>query len=368
MKLFAKSTKQPHASQKSRLIIYNLAMDESNPSLRFTQDWVNEFSTHFNEVIVYATHVGVHKTNSNVKVIKLGGGSVSHRIMALVRLVTSLPKVVRHRSRTIVFHHMSTFTTVFPGVFLRILGIKQGLWYSHSKVDKFLRIGALNMNAIFSPHRDAFPLKDSQLPLHFSGHGVSNKFVQATQKNMSLRLKIQILSVGRIARIKKLERLIEICGLLESKIKDRIVINLVGPFDDYEYLKELQELANKYLLPVCFIGALKTEEVIEYYKESHFYYMGTPNSVDKAALEASFLGCIPISSNNALQELTGVKSLFWESPQILSSPSQQLNYFIRLNESELKEISDTVCNTSRVYNNLSSLISYIVRIMSIRQF
>lgn len=368
MKIFTKSTKQVHASQKSRLIIYNLAMDESDPSLRFTQDWVNEFSTHFDEVIVYATHVGVHKTNKNVQVIKLGGGSVFRRLLALVRLIFSLLKAVRQMSSTIVFHHMSTFTTVFPGVFLRILGIKQGLWYSHSKVDKFLRIGALNMDAIFSPHRDAFPLKDSQLPLYFSGHGISNKFVQTNKKNMSLSEKIKILSVGRISRIKKLESLIEFCGRLEIKIKDRIVLNLVGPFDDYDYLKELQELANTYLLPVCFTGALNTEEVIDYYNESHFYYMGTPNSVDKAALEASFLGCIPISSNNALQDLTGVKNLFWENPQFLSNPSQQLNYFVKLSESKLNEISNTICNTSKMKNQLPSLISYIVRIMTTRHF
>ncbi len=343
-------------------------MDESEPSLRFTQDWVNEFSKHFNEVIVYATHVGIHKTNNNVQVIELGGGSAFRRILALFRLVTSLPRAVRYRRRTIVFHHMSTFTTVFPGCLLRICGIKQGLWYSHSKVDKFLRIGALNMDAIFSPHRDAFPLKDSELPLHFSGHGVSNKFVQNNQKDMCLSLKIKILSVGRIARIKKLEKLIEFCGQLESKIKDRIILNFVGSIDDNDYLIELQQLANTYVLPVHFTGALKTEEVIEYYKESHFYYMGTPNSVDKAALEASFLGCIPISSNSALQDLTGVKNLFWKSPQFLGSPSQQFNYFVKLTESELKEISSTICNTSRMYNQLPSLVSYIVRIITIRQF
>jgi glycosyltransferase involved in cell wall biosynthesis len=355
-----------YSTKKSRILIYNLAMDENSPALKFTQDWVDEFAEYFENVVVYATHVGKYKNKSNVSVIELGGGNLISRLRALIRILLSLPRIFSRRHQTVAFHHMSTITTVFPGLILKIFGIRQGLWYSHSFSDKYLHLGAYLMDAIFSPHRESFPLKNRRLPLYFSGHGIDKSFAQEYEKQMHSKGEIRILSVGRIARIKKLETLLDLCARLPREVKSRIVINLVGPSNDEDYLRELKELSSQTSLNVLFIGTLKTPELIDFYERSHFYFMGTPNSVDKAALEAGFFGCIPLSTNSALQELTGLASILKDERNILESLTSQLDHYLRLEEREYRAISEMLCNTTRVRNQLSGLISFIVRILSVQ--
>jgi glycosyltransferase involved in cell wall biosynthesis len=359
-----KLSKKKNLSPKKILILFNLSMDMNDPILKFIQDWVGEFLKHYDEVFVFATHVGIYRQHPNLKVKELGGGSAMLRLRAIFRLIMISPFIYFKRSEIVVFHHMSTITTIFPGILIKMFGIRQGLWYSHSKADKFIEKGAHFMDAIFSPHKESFPIKDKSLPVHFSGHGINSPYVKIYNNKRVYDSEIVILSVGRVARVKKLEMLIETCGKMTTKVRNRIRIIIVGPVNDEHYILELKLLADQNSVRTDFLGSMKTKTLVESYSSSHFYYMGTPSSVDKAALEASFFGCIPLSNNHALQDLSGSGNLFRKYQIDKQNLESQLQTLMKLDKRSLEDIAETVAETARKYNNLNDLIAYIVRVLS----
>ena len=115
------------------LIIYNLETDLDSQVLAAAHDWVEAFAAQVDKVFVYSTHVGRTNLPANVVVKELGGGSFLKRLVGLFRLYKSFAIALKHQSSVCMFHHMSPRTLLFVGPLYKIAGIKQGLWYSHSK-------------------------------------------------------------------------------------------------------------------------------------------------------------------------------------------------------------------------------------------
>lgn len=340
------------------LIIFNLSVDLDDPILAFTHDWIFEFSLRFKKVTVFCTHSGKYSLPPNVNVIAIGGGSFFRRLRAITRLWSAVLLVVRNPNCKI-FHHMSTKTLVFPGLIFQILGKKQGVWYSHSHRDFWLKVTS-KMNLIyFTPTSSSLPLDPARIDLQVTGHGIS--FTNYGEKE-SLELleagQKHAICVGRIVPVKKIENVIEAIHLSDGKTTG---LTLIGPVDDKDYAEFLRIMAKKLEVELSFAGVIEKSQLYLSVRKFEFIFSETPKSTDKAAIEAAGNGLFLISTNKYSLELCGMFAFYKDLGKFPDSLtlSAQLNFLNSLSFSERQKGRLIVANSTRRQNSLESTIDKI---------
>ena len=288
------------------VVIYNLITDENDPVTAFAVDWIRAFAEISDEVVVFSTHVGKYTAPSNVRVIELGGGTAKKRLFGLVKLYRSAIYVSNIRGRKIVFHHMSEKTAFLVGPILRILGIKQGLWYSHNRKSSILISASKFVNDIFSPTTNSFPIKTSKIrPV---GHGIN---MSRFQKNsIPILNRTGIVSLGRISKVKNLEGIIDALSQVSTP---RPSLTLIGPvMEEARYVEALSTRAKFSEVELTFKAGIPYSQVPKLISQFSMAFSGSPNTVDKSVLEAAAVGCFVLSENEFVLELTGMNRV-WNS-------------------------------------------------------
>ena len=286
------------------VVIYNLITDENDPVTAFAVDWIKAFAEISDEVVVFSTHVGTYKAPSNVTVIELSGGTFKKRIRGLLKLYRSAIYVSNIRGRKIVFHHMSEKTAFLVGPILRILGIKQGLWYSHNRKSNVLILASKFVNFIFSPTTNSFPIKTRKIrPV---GHGINMSRFQK-YSNPSLD-RTGIVSLGRISRVKNLEEIIDGVSHVSTP---RPSLTLIGPvMEEDKYVEALSKRAKDSDVQLTLEDGIAYSEVPKVISQYSMAFSGSPNTVDKSVLEAAAVGCFVLSKNEFVLELSGMSRVW----------------------------------------------------------
>ena len=197
---------------------------------------------------------------------------------------------------------------VLGGLFWRLLKKKISLWYVHRQVNFKLRIAEKLCSKIFSVSPESFRVKSKQVS--FVGHGIDTKKFKCGSEKL-VKDKFQIISVGRITRIKNLDVLIKAVALLPDQAKKNVCVKLVGApvtADDKIYQIELKEMVeNESLVQVIrFLGATPYAEIVSLYCESGLLVNLAPTGgSDKAVLESMSCGVPVLVANEAYRSLFG---------------------------------------------------------------
>lgn len=337
----------------NQLFIYNLSTDLDNSVLAFTQDWINAFALKVGQVDVYSTHVGKFNILGNVRVHETGGGNWWMRLRALIRLLISSARVLRNRKNSYVFHHMSVKTAIFPGLIYRIARVPQILWYSHATVTPELRLATKLVDKVVTSVMNAFPIPSLKVVL--VGHGL--KFSDGLN-NISLpNSRSGIVYLGRIAKIKNLEYL-----LLEmNRVNFLGTIDFIGPIANFRYQESLRKIASNGKYKLSFVPEIPHTQIFSTLSNYDFCYTGTPNSVDKATLEATASGCILLSEMKPSIQLTGL-DLAWKEYAIRSDLSVGDQYLAiqQLEMNEVEAMRAMTAEATIAMNEVNSTISKIL--------
>ncbi len=339
--------------KRNVLFIFNLETNLESSVLAIGHSWIeNLASNNFEIIYVYSTHVGLYKLPSNVKVIELGGGNLPRRLRAIFRLLNSTLPILRYSTRAIAFHHMSVRTAIFPGILIKLLRIPQGIWYSHSSLPLSLRLATKIVDFVFTSVFGSTSLNSNKL--RYIGHGIDFKNYPSIDDVLNIQ-KEGIVSLGRIAPIKNLEKIVQ-AGENEEGFPG---VTFIGPTESgTRLIEELKFLASKNQISLNFIPAIPHDYVPQYLSKYSFYYSGTPKSVDKSTLEAASVGCIVISSEAPARELTGMNHIWkklgyeWEIDikdqiKIIGSISAKKLLAIRKEVMEFTRSGNDVVNTTK---------------------
>lgn len=346
-------------SGRNKVFIFNLETDLDSLVLAAAHDWIEAFSAQYEIVEVYSTHVGRSNLSENVKVSELGGGSLYLKFQNLLRLLRVTQRLWKFRQSAVVFHHMSSKTLAILGIPIRIMGIPQGIWYSHSKADLSLRIGKYFSQAIFTSTEHAVPVKDKKVS--YLGHGIK---ISPDQPGSTMYSSIErrgIVSVGRIARVKHLEQILQEMKTIPGI---GIPITFLGPVSDNIYAKELSQLAAKFNLNLSMPGPKHHSQIPEALQDFKYIFSGTPFSVDKALLEGALSGCFVITSNVEATKLSGMTQV-WKKLNVSNSISirDQLKTLEAISpelESDLRQLLISECQKRNDLNETVKKIKVIL--------
>jgi len=300
------------------MIVFNLSTNLDDPILATAHLWLKGFESQTEKLYVYSTHVGRTDLSKDTKVFETGGGSLFLRVKAIFRLTKSLRIIIRKRKQIVVLHHMSSRTAVFPGVLIRLLGVPQGLWYSHSKAPISLKIALFIVDEIFSSTPNSFPIHTKKLKC--IGHGIDTEVEVDLNTN---RNRSQIGFLGRISPIKRLDFLI----YAVSKLSESLKIVVTGASDvDGKYKKKIMKLAEASKVEIEINDEIPHNTINDFLSKFYLVYSGMLNSVDKSAIEAAINGCFIVTLDKNTQELTGMIGI-WNAV----NPSEDLNLDEQIN-------------------------------------
>lgn len=339
-----------------KLTIFNIEMDSNSQFLAANIDLVNSFNRHFNDISVYATHVGSILENHQIRIVQLGGGSRFRRIKAAIKLFFAVFRVTLFRNDTIIFYHMVTRIPATVGSYFKWIGIKQYIWYSHSKADEFLARAVNNVDLVFSPTVDSFPLASNKLIC--VGHGVKSALFPYSGQEV----RKGVITVGRVVPIKRIEIFIQQFSSLNRELKERYSpLLIIGDTSiDREYVNSISTRALRAGLDIQFLGQIPRESIPAILNRANFYFLGTPKSIDKASIEAAMCGCVILSENLEAVSILGPSEIPGKGLAAFKSFNQQFETYASLSQLTLKEIQNGVSKKAKSQNELDEVVNRIV--------
>lgn len=345
-----------------RLLVFMLEFDEDSDVLASNIGWVRAFSRKYLTVTVWATKVGKIPLDlpSNVTVNEFGGGTLIKRLKAIRRLLWLACSIRKNDVQ--IFHHMIHYTAIFPGVLFRIKGLRQILWYSHRVAGFGLFLALRFVNHVVAPARGSFPLNRLKTAI---GLGQAIDISNLERSNMSMQVNREvskIVSLGRVNRIKNLHQLLEAMSM--NQHRHLYEIQFVGPIQDGNYKAELYNFASSHGIRISFAPPVKYAEVADILRSADFYFSGTINAVDRAAIEAAICGCFIVSENLNLLELSGMAQV-WKllgKDYTKLTLNEQFLYLSEIGASTSQSLRNQISDFAKAHNSVDWVVGQIMTI------
>jgi len=346
------------SKSKPTLFLFNLEVDANSSVLAAGVDWVIAFSDKCKQVYVFSTHVGAFDLPENVTVIELSGLGLLSKFKWFVNNIRALIIYCNTRGEKIVFHHMSHYTAIFPGIFFKIFRAKQGLWYAHAAKGTTLYLAEKISSKTFTSAPGAFPIFSKKLT--YLGQGVNTEKFRTVFLNNVDQNREGIFSLGRINPVKNLEKLLE-----SIPVKNRNLIEFMGRSEDELYKSALTKIAKEKKLDLVIKQSMPYDKIPIYLIKWFYYYCGTNIAVDKAVIEAATSGCIVISTNDNVLRLTGMVDIYDElNFSVPKSLFDQINFFDRLGKKEISQIRNRISEISNERNNVFNTTNKIMEVLT----
>jgi glycosyltransferase involved in cell wall biosynthesis len=250
---------------------------------------------------------------------------------------------------------MSVNTAIFPGLLYRALRIPQVMWYSHSSTSTKLRIATTIVDKVVTSIENAFPISTPKI--RYVGHGIDFGAVNLEDRKVQMS-RSGLVYLGRIAKVKNLNNLLTEL----NRIDYRGQVDFIGPVTDQNYLRELKKISALGKYEISFKEEIPHSKVREELSKYQFCFSGTPNSVDKATLEATAAGCILVTEMKPSILLTGLGTA-WEIMSIGSElkVGDQILAIDNLSQSKKNELRQIIMDQTIARNELSGTTNRILQ-------
>ena len=279
-----------------RLLIICQKVDEGDDVLGFFVYWIRALAQRVESVKVIALEKGGFDLPQNVEVISLGKEMSYSKFDQALRFYWFAFKFLLKSDG--VFVHMAPeyVRALYP---LNLIFRKPiVMWYAHIKVSPVAKWAIKHVNFVCTPSKESF-LHDSDKVIA-TGHGINTELFTP----MSVPIQGDVLSLGRISKVKRIEVLIKALKILKHDLNSSTVANIYGaparPEDD-AYLSHLRDLEHQWGLAetVHWKGPVSNLEAPQVYAAHRiFVRMQGEGGFGKVELEAMSMGIPAIVPTN----------------------------------------------------------------------
>lgn len=308
------------------LLLFNLVTDADDPILGFTTVWINALARHCKQIDVLTMQAGRLALAPNVRVYSVGkerGYGEARRAFEFYRILGDLLRKNRYDA---CFAHMQPLFAVMAAPLLKLRRVPITLWYAHKSVTLKLKLAEKLVNHVVTSSVEGFRLtSDKTLVV---GQGIDT--LQFVPRSTPTNQPFTIVSVSRIAPVKRLETLIETLRVLVAQGYS-FQLRIVGSAESQHlaYQQALQNLADTYHLAVEFAGSIPYHQIAQVYQEADVMVnLSNTGSLDKAVLEAMSCGLPVITANEAfvpvLQEWSDDLLVAPDAPEMLAEKLAKL--------------------------------------------
>lgn len=289
-----------------RLLVFNLATDESDPLLAFTARWVTALAERTASVHVITMREGPHELPANVSVRSIGkekGYSEPKRVLEFYRHL----RAVLHEGVDVCFSHMAPLFTILGGPLLKLHGVPIVTWYAHPRLSNQLRLAHWLSDRMVASVESAYPYHKDKLVV--TGQGVdTQRFTPAWPPTDDPPL---ILYVGRLSPAKDVATLVRAIGIMANGSERQFKVGIVGgpavPADE-SYVAELHSEVVRLGLEetIWFHPLVPFQELPDWYRRASIFVNLSPMGFgDKVAWEAMACGVPCVLANEGFRDTLG---------------------------------------------------------------
>lgn len=290
--------------------------------LGFVWNWITEISKHVENLYVTAYDVvEPEKLPKNVH--------CSHFSYAIIpKTWTEIAYLKLFKELDVVFAHMCPTFVISVTPICKLLGIPIVLWYSHKHVDLKLKLACALSKKVFTAYEGGCSVAGDKLEV--IGHGI---YVSETKE--ALKKGNEIVSVGRVSRVKEFEIVISAMPQILQYNKN-MVLKIVGDIYDREYFNELKALAKKLNVEnnVEFLGEVPFSDIRIIYATAMVMVDTNRHGVSKTSLEAMHCGTPTMVRSASFKNILAhyFKNCYYAAPEELAEKVTVLLKNRKLNE------------------------------------
>lgn len=296
-----------------KLLICTQVLDKNHPILGFFHRWVEEFAKHCEVVHVICLQEGTHTLPANVHVHSLGKEQGKNRLRELWRFYTIFGQFFFTGKIDHVFYHMGAIYNIVGAPFFllrKTQGVKFFWWKAHGSINRAGRLAGTFVDTIVTSTESGYTYWEKKRRV--VGQAIDTNLFPLVVD--TVRNEKQVLYVGRIVPVKRLDILIETARQLVP-MGYRFVV--IGPVDqnNQSYNKELLSAFTE--VGVEYIGSQPYEQLPHWYQSSGFFLnTSETGSMDKTVLEAMLCGCVPLTANAAFATLLNPFGLYFSKQKV----------------------------------------------------
>lgn len=344
-----------------KLLITTQVVDKNDPILGFFHGWVLEFSKYFERIDIVCLREGVHELPAHVYVHSLGKEHGENNLKYLVRFYYFFSKVFFGIKVEYVFFHMGAIYNILalPFFLLRkIFNTKFYWWKAHGHINWVGRLALMCVDRVYTSTESGFPIATKKRMV--VGQAIDTNLFTPENSSGNVRSPNEIIFVGRITPIKRIEDLIQTVAILHERGMPA-TCTIVGPVAHEVYYAKMQKLSESLQLTssITFAGTRTQEELVSlYHRATFFLNTSVTQSMDKVVLEAVLSGCIPVTGNRAFREMLDPYGLYLEKP----TPGLYAETIMRASQNDTNERAQKLREAIVASHSLHTFTHRIFRI------
>jgi len=288
--------KQCPSTPSSSLLVVIQAVDLDDPLMGFFHGWLEVASTQFSHLTVLALRVGRHALPSNVHIIALRpAGSRSRFQVIRTLLLESWRKRDQYQA---VFVRGDAYYVILASWLWRLLSKRIVFWYAHYTVSvwaliasAFAHVTTASVKASYN-HPWVHPV--------FIGQNIDHHRFVLRERCRSSQDPWRCLVFGRVMPSKRIEEVIE--TFVETEALHGALLTIVGPQPDPIYKAALMKLTQDHPSIQWGSESVSYDHVPELLSQYDILLNAYQGSLDKAIVESTMSGMIPIAATDGMQE------------------------------------------------------------------
>ena len=351
-----------------KILVLNLAVDDSDPLLAFGNDWIRALAARSGSVEVITMREGPHTLRTDgVIVWSLGGERASNHLARVCRFYLFLVRALSRRP-DVVFSHMNPLLLGLAGPLLWIRGVPSILWYAHPSLTIRLRIAHFFASKVVTSLPNSYPYKKDKVAV--IGQGIDTELfspgVPAPAQGPPM-----VLCISRFGAVKDQETLVRATRLLLDRIGPCFKVVLRGSTPTNEslrYKEHLVTLVKELSLTetVAILPSVPQEALPLMYRECAIHVNLTPEGFgDKVAWESMACGKITLVANPDFAEtLSPFQDQLLFEHRDAQSLADRLAYFITMSEPERERIGLHLRSQVIMQHSLDALAGKLIGMLS----
>lgn len=270
------------------LLFITQKIHQDDDDLAFVILWIQEFIRQGIAVEVICLEKGTFDGSFPVHSLgkEAGAGTIA-RIFRFLRLIT----VLRYNR---VFVHMNPEYVTLGGWLWWLRRVPVYLWYTHYTMHIHVRLAGWLCRRMFAATAQSLPQYEGNAKKVVTGHGIDMDFWLRDVRQPDEVDEAQLLTVHRICRSKRLERVI----MALKHLPKHYTVSVYGRDVEQDYAAEMRQLVQKEQLEnrVRFAGPLPMEQLKNVYHHHRLVVNMASETIDKTMLESMVFGVFPVTT------------------------------------------------------------------------
>lgn len=314
-------------SKRTNLLIFNYAMDPTDPIFSHQLDAVIELSSHFKKIFVLTSRSadGLLLPH-NVKVLS-SRWRPGQPLRGAFRFSLNFLFVLIRYSPNVTFSHMTEVQSSIAAPLLRLLRIPHYLWYAHISPSKYIKWSHFWCIGIITSTEGSCPIKSKKI--YAIGQAINPKDFQFTSRDGFNK---KFIHIGRLDPSKNLDKIIDLLFSDENTAHNYRLLQIGSPssvkFNSFkeEIFLKYDNLFRSGSLQI--ISSIPRRDIPKQLCESDVFIHAFQGSLDKTLVEATMTGLPVVTINREYRKIFGS----WASnPE--ASLQQELDGYLGLMES-----------------------------------